>query len=227
MKVCASCGLEQPLAAFHRDKSRKDGRASYCKACRARDAIVHAERQKAYNARYYNAHRGQRKATNACYYKEHPEIKLAHASYRAAHVEQRRTYGVGYRRRNLARLRAYDTRYYKEHPERNKMHTRCRRARKQAVHENFSTEMAQFVRGFWCSQCAVCGATEKLCIDHWLPLSLGHALTVENAVLLCSACNSRKGARLPKAVYAATFVATVAQCLREQAEQWAVVAGAA
>lgn len=34
-KTCTRCGVEKPLDGFHRDKSKKDGRQTYCKACNA------------------------------------------------------------------------------------------------------------------------------------------------------------------------------------------------
>ena len=58
--------------------------------------------------------------------------------------------------------------------------------------------MAQFVHAFWSNKCAICGSCDKLTIDHWLPLSLGHALNMRNAVLLCARCNARKGSKLPE-----------------------------
>lgn len=36
-KTCRSCNVEKPLEAFARDRRRKDGRHSYCLACKARD----------------------------------------------------------------------------------------------------------------------------------------------------------------------------------------------
>jgi hypothetical protein len=42
MKVCSRCKIEQPLTAFHRDKSAKDGHVSACKTCwQVRDRSGH------------------------------------------------------------------------------------------------------------------------------------------------------------------------------------------
>jgi len=98
--------------------------------------------------------------------------------------------------------------------------TRKRRAKKQAVHEQFTTEMERFVFQFWGSRCAVCGETKNCCIDHWHPLSRGNGLTITNAVLLCLRCNSKKHAKLPDQHYTPEFVETIRSRLSKQEQQW-------
>lgn len=41
--------------------------------------------------------------------------------------------------------------------------------------------------------CVICGSTEKLCIDHILPVSRGGFTKMENLQVLCEKCNLRKG----------------------------------
>ena len=45
--------------------------------------------------------------------------------------------------------------------------------------------------------CAHCGVTADLTMDHVTPLSKGGRNTIENIQVLCRACNSSKGNRLP------------------------------
>lgn len=40
--------------------------------------------------------------------------------------------------------------------------------------------------------CVLCGATERLTVDHVRPLSLGFGLEPGNAARLCGSCNSKK-----------------------------------
>ncbi|KKN24127.1 hypothetical protein LCGC14_0898160 [marine sediment metagenome] len=198
MKVCASCKIEKPLSAFYKNAKGKGGRHSRCKVCVGKTR--HAWR-------ITNLTRV--KAVDACYRKEHAEQVRATVTYwRKTHPEE---------------CSAISKRYYERHPERVRVNAWRRRARKRAVSEDFTVEMAQFVREYGGHQCAVCGKSEKLCIDHWLPLSAGYALTMANAVLLCGLCNRRKSAKLPDTVYKRKFVKTVERQLRKQVQQWAAM----
>lgn len=44
------------------------------------------------------------------------------------------------------------------------------------------------------NRCVICGATERLSLDHVIPFSKGGPDTVENLRVLCRYCNSRRGA---------------------------------
>jgi 5-methylcytosine-specific restriction endonuclease McrA len=46
--------------------------------------------------------------------------------------------------------------------------------------------------------CQYCGAREELTFDHVIPRSKGGMTTWDNVVAACSACNLRKGDRLPR-----------------------------
>jgi NAD-dependent SIR2 family protein deacetylase len=48
---CTKCGEEKPRAEFSRDRSRKDGRAPWCKACVRRWQLENAERMTEYHRR--------------------------------------------------------------------------------------------------------------------------------------------------------------------------------
>lgn len=43
--------------------------------------------------------------------------------------------------------------------------------------------------------CACCGTSERLCIDHIIPVSRGGSCEIENLQALCFSCNARKGAK--------------------------------
>jgi len=102
---------------------------------------------------------------------------------------------------------------------------RKRRGRKRNVTELFDRAMSRFVHAFWGSSCAICGKSEQdngraLDIDHWYPLSRGHALTMSNATLLCRQCNGRKSTRMPEDVFTIEEVCIVEEKLKEQANEW-------
>ncbi|KKN24123.1 hypothetical protein LCGC14_0898120 [marine sediment metagenome] len=217
MKICPDCGLEKALNAFRKDTRYRDGRGSYCRPCTRK-------RSKQWRC----AHSARAKAVSACYYKRHSKrLTAVHARWAKAHPNACRAYASRYRGENPEKRRASVTRWARTHPTQVRENGRCRRAWKQAVNENFTAEMDQFVHEFWGYQCAVCRTFEELCVDHWLPLSKGFPLTTGNAALLCSSCNSKKGAKLPEAVYNWKFVKAVEQHLHKQTQQWSAVIEAA
>ena len=67
MKTCPKCRTTKEVSEFYRDKSRKDGRACYCKACYAAYQIARRKTPagKAESNRYGRSMKG--KATNSRY----------------------------------------------------------------------------------------------------------------------------------------------------------------
>jgi hypothetical protein len=57
LKRCTKCGEEMPRAEFSRDRSRKDGRLSQCKACVRRRQQENAEHLVDYRRRWQQANR--------------------------------------------------------------------------------------------------------------------------------------------------------------------------
>jgi 5-methylcytosine-specific restriction endonuclease McrA len=75
------------------------------------------------------------------------------------------------------------------------MKTRKRNERKKVHDSEWTFEMELALKQFQ-SACVICGSTERLSVDHVLPLSKGYGLKPGNAVTLCMKCNSRKNGRL-------------------------------
>ena len=220
-KKCTKCHVRKPLAAFSKNASKKDGLQTYCKECTKVYHDDHYEEWRVRNARYYAGHCEEWRVRNARYQAKHrEEARVYSAQYRMLHLEECRARDARYcaEHRNEACMRA--ARWHKAHPELARAQTRRRRARKRSVSEHFTPEMEQFIRMSWGAQCAFCGSTRKLHIDHWRSLSRGHALTLNNAVLLCKSCNSSKGTKLPEKLANQVQVVAIEQRLVEQAERW-------
>ena len=225
MKVCAKCKRRKPLTAFSRKADAGDGRCRQCRECaRKYDAayyVEHAEKRCASHARYCADHSEEQRAYAARYYQEHREKCLVwQVRWRKEHAAERRAYRIRYDQAHPELSREHDRRRYQKYPELYRERKRRRRARKRAVSETFTIPMEQFVYEFWGYRCVFCGAAEKLCIDHWLPLFKGYALAMDNAVLLCQSCNSRKGTKLPEELDDQKQVTTIKQRLTDQAGQW-------
>jgi hypothetical protein len=92
LKRCTKCGEEKPLAAFSRDRSRKDGRFSQCTACVRRWQQENAE----HHRRWQQANRDERRAQDRRY----RERKRQDPDDR----ERRRAQDRRYRERRRARL---------------------------------------------------------------------------------------------------------------------------
>jgi 5-methylcytosine-specific restriction endonuclease McrA len=59
----------------------------------------------------------------------------------------------------------------------------------------------KFIFNKFRNQCFNCNSKNKLELDHHYPLSMGFALSINNAVLLCKSCNSSKNNKLPESFY--------------------------
>ena len=75
MKTCTKCGEVKPIDAYARDRQKRDGRVSRCRACIS-----------AQNAAYYESNREKISAQNAAYREENREYAKAYA---AAYREER------------------------------------------------------------------------------------------------------------------------------------------
>ena len=78
---------------------------------------------------------------------------------------------------------------------------RRRRAKRKELNEVYNMEDIKYTYMLFNNECVCCGSTDKLEIDHHIPLSKGKVLTRTNAVLLCRSCNARKSALLPEEFY--------------------------
>ena len=51
------------------------------------------------------------------------------------------------------------------------------------------------------NQCFKCHSKNYLAVDHNRPLSSGSGLSIDNAVILCKFCNSKKYTKMPELFY--------------------------
>ena len=98
---------------------------------------------------------------------------------------------------NLQRSRAWK----KANPEKIRANSRKRRAMKENLEENFTPNDEKLIKMLFSDLCFKCHSSENLTIDHHYPLSGGNKLELDNAVLLCQSCNSKKHTKLPEEFY--------------------------
>lgn len=73
-----------------------------------------------------------------------------------------------------------------------------RRERKALVNESKLTKQDIIdLKNKFDNKCFNCGSDKKLNVDHFFPLSMGHALTENNRIILCLSCNCSKNNKNP------------------------------
>lgn len=210
-KRCSKCEQIKDFNAFYVANGRKDGRSVWCKTCSSQWAKDYREVRRIWESKWREFHREEQRLRARKYRLMYPEkveasrakAKISAKTYPRKHNEHSRAI-----KRNIKRRR---------------------RATKRHVQENFGIAESRFVRNFWNNKCAICGRTQEeemlgigrsLAIDHWLALDNGNPLTMLNAVLLCAACNGRKGKHEPKDILDTTIIERIETGMREQDVAW-------
>lgn len=207
MKLCTKCNTQKPLSEYSMNNGKP---RSYCKACAKIMKKSWSEKNKAkvsaYNKEYHAKHSEERCKAQRRWAKSNPDkVKAYNKQYGSKYYEANKEVILAaqaeYRANNLEQIRAQQREYQKLNLHKFREANRRRRAAKNGVNENYTALDASTTLAWFGNQCAKCGSTDSLCIDHHLPLSKGNALSLSNAVVLCSTCNCSKGSKLPEEFY--------------------------
>lgn len=167
-RICTKCGIDKPITEYHRDKRAPGGLRRQCKICRCTQTMEwwydNQERQLQRHRDYVDANRDRvREIDNERYYRNRDE--------------------------RLGRALAV---------------THARRAKAQGAEFDLTVTRAA-LRDLQGDACHYCQRTmdfvhtgrpwpsNKVTVDHVIPISKGGAHSLDNAVLACWSCNSRKG----------------------------------
>lgn len=199
-KRCTKCGEEKPLSEFYRNKTKKDGRNSFCKPCANAYDVVYKENKKDYFKEY------------RLNYKKENHLKLQEynanryickkqdiAKYREDNAEKIRLVSRTYRQKNADAIRERLSNWEKTNPEKRKALNHNRRARKLNAEGSHTAADIQQLLVLQKSKCAVCRTSIKngYHVDHVIPLALNGGNGKDNLQLLCPSCNCSKGAKNP------------------------------
>jgi 5-methylcytosine-specific restriction endonuclease McrA len=179
-KVCSDCKVYKPYSEYQRNKNNKDGYKFRCKPCQRAYDRAHlteeAAEKKRQTAREWNKVNSDRIAADPRYQESRRRSRHRHYHKNQAKENQRavrwmrknpaQTAAIGHRRRVLARAAGSFTQ------------------------AEWDTVIAHYGR-----RCLRCNATERITIDHIIPLSKGGSNTVDNLQPLCHSCNSSKGSK--------------------------------
>ena len=106
-----------------------------------------------------------------------------------------------WRAKNKKRIAEINKNYSIKNPMTCKVQKLKRRERIKNINEHLSIDLIRTVYLNFNFNCYICKTNKDLSIDHHYPLSKGFALTINNAVLLCRSCNSKKGKHFPEYFY--------------------------
>jgi hypothetical protein len=171
-KICSKCHIEKHESEFYARRNRACGLMSFCKLC---------------NKKYKSSDKGKISAQK---YSSSAKGKASYKRYRqTANGRLSLLKGV-YKYSNTPRGRLN-----------NQQKWRRRRESKLKLDIQFTHEDVKRVYEYFNYQCFNCDSLSDLCIDHHRPLSKGHGLSLDNAVLLCRRCNTSKYNKMPEEFY--------------------------
>jgi len=219
-KRCTKCGQVKPFSEFCKNRRRKGGLSSHCKACRRayytpRPAVLPL------------GPNDVKRCTKCGETKPVSEF-IADSRYRLGYMSHCRECGRKMRRSWYARNKEHARQYRQKHAARDKrLHKRWRQDNiekcrgytrrwfrtlkgrayaRHKQHQRHALQKRSDVTAEWLlklesrqSTCAYCGrpfsSVLRPTIDHVMPLSKGGTHTKKNIVLCCQSCNSEKGNR--------------------------------
>lgn len=213
-KRCRKCKETKPLEAFHRDRTKADGRHSHCKECRQKryrgnkKHIENArrwneenpERAKEHRLRYYRKHKEEILAKRQRWLEENPETAHKYARKRREYCrrwreENRETHNE-INRKWREKNPGYQNRWRRENPQKRAAIKNRRRAAKAGVNGSYTAEEFEALCEQYDNRCLRCGQDDiELTADHVIPLSEGGSNDISNIQPLCLDCNMSKGTK--------------------------------
>lgn len=207
MKLCTSCGQVKPFDQYHKNKSKTDGYAQYCRDCSAlkhkawRDA--NPEKVKATTQKSYEKNKKQKLEYHRKYRSDpanrERERELARLAYVRNHQKIRERKRKHYRD-NIDKYKEYRNKWYYGNLETNRLNKRLRQAERRAKQKNvlwifFTEEQFRQKMLYWNNECwlktDLCKKTFDA-VDHVKPIDVGGSHILANLRPICQPCNSSK-----------------------------------
>lgn len=211
-KLCTKCGLVKPASEFYKMPEVKSGLRSDCKTCVTASQKAHASQHGSWasrNKEKVNARERVRHAQNperrnaitrrwqegnrhyfAEWAKSNPD-KVREAQNRFRKTDKAKA--IRLRRRQSPQGQAYEREYQRTHKQERAIREQKRRALKKGSGGSFSLiEWRELCERFG-NKCLACCQSQKLTVDHVIPISKGGSNFIENIQPLCMKCNLEKG----------------------------------
>lgn len=114
------------------------------------------------------------------------------AKYRSRNIERHKAWVKNWKAANKEHVAAYQRGWLKSHPEQTRQYQRNRKAWKNSSPGKITIPEWLDICSQYGGKCLRCGS-ERITMDHIVPLSAGGAHSKENVQPLCASCNASKG----------------------------------
>lgn len=204
-KTCSTCLETKPVTNFHAKAISKDGYQNKCKTCSAAYYKQNKQHKALKAALRYVEKREEILAYQHSYKKANPEIEIAYRERTKTirriksklryqnnadfFAEQKRLY----RAKNPAAAKQYQKEWALKNPDAAKSKANRRYQLLRNVETKIITDKE--IRKLYQGPCFYCGNTNRISIDHIIPLSRNGRHSIGNLISACKSCNSRKQAR--------------------------------
>jgi hypothetical protein len=170
MRKCTVCQEVKATDAYDKSKT-KSGRGirNTCKECRSKWREENKEFLSAYAKKYWKANS-------------------------ESMSEKRKEYGRKYYLKNKKEILEKQSRYKRKRPEKRRLWEGRRRAQKKS--NGVFIVLDKDLRKLLSNPCFICGAKERIVIDHSVPIARGGRHSIGNFLPLCQPCNLTKHTKL-------------------------------
>jgi 5-methylcytosine-specific restriction endonuclease McrA len=188
IKICTTCKEFKDLEHYYKDKRAKDGKFSRCISCQKEAGRKYYHSNKERFIEYYEENREKYKEYNSEYYQANKETFAENSrEYRTKHKEE---------------LATKKSEYNKANPHKAKERNAQRRNRYASdgtiTKSEYQSALAAHIdvhsnRWPYCDH--EYSPTNKVTLDHIVPIAKGGMHSMYNIQFMCLSCNSSKNAR--------------------------------
>lgn len=170
-------------------------RRAYMKAYNAANPRDRRPYKKAYDEAHKEENRAYREANQE-------RLSAQHKAYYQANREQILARVKSYYEQNREKVIAYQLAYCRTNPDKVAERAKRRDDRMAANGGSHTKEELEAKFAEFGNVCVYCGTSERIGIDHMIPVVRGGTDNIENIVPACRSCNSRKNARTAEEFFA-------------------------
>jgi 5-methylcytosine-specific restriction endonuclease McrA len=194
-KTCTKCHTEKSVSQFYVARGKYVSACKECKTLQGKQYYIdNKETVKVKRAAYQKAHRAEQYVHTQAWRKRNVE-KMREAGRRqyANNIEHHTAVKNAWRKANVEKIKAVHERYRVQHLPKmaEKAHKYRARKRSNGVYQVSEKELIKL----YSSPCIACGTTERVTVDHIIPIVRGGRHSIGNLQPLCLSCNSSKNAK--------------------------------